>query len=174
MSEPAPEIVPRDDGGLDLEGVPELLAWLLLGLPETIAADAPPEARARLFPDISEDDEDANVEWRRIAHPELFHLLASAREVVEADLRLLVMTLADGGRGRLEIPGKHREAWISALQAARLSIGAEHGLDVYDPAPPPAGGENARVLAEVKMAVYADLQWQLVDGATRDLPDAEG
>ena len=172
MSEPAATIYPRADGGIDLVGVAEGLAGLLLALPGTIAADAPPEVQARLFPDISEDDEQANAEWKQLVRPELFHLLASAREGIESDLRGLALTSAGDTRGRLEIPGKHRDAWISGLQAARLALGARHGLDVYQPEPPDNDDERRRMaIAQVTMAVYADLQWQLVEGVMEEFPD---
>jgi len=163
----------RDDGGLDLTGVSQGLAAVLLTLPATLDADAPPAVNKRLFPDVSATDEEANDEWRKLMHPELFHLLGSARDVIANDLRLLVMTCATESDGRLEIPGKHRDAWISGLQVARLAIAAHHGLDRYEaeiePVPPEL--QRARDYAAATLDLFGELLWRLVSGALAELPE---
>ncbi len=176
MSDEGANVAMRDDGGLDLTNVSRGLAAVLLTLPASLDANGPPAVKKRLFPDVSATDEEANDEWRKLMHPELFHLLGSAQEVIARDLHLLAMTCTNEGDGRLEIPGKHRDAWISGLQAARLAIGAEHGLDRYEHEvePVPAEQHRDRTYARATMELFGELLWRLVSGALDELPDHQG
>jgi hypothetical protein len=105
-------------------------AWAhdgLRRLAELSEPDVPGRAHARLYP-VPADDEERAAEWRRHVHPELFALLASAREVVTKDLA----TAKKGRSGtirRLEIPAASVAAWIAALNAARLRLGVEADVD---------------------------------------------
>ncbi len=120
-----------DDGKLVVRGVDPWLADILLEVPDLLGPDQPPEVERRLFPKPS-DDERILEDWSRLVAPELFALLASAREIVADDLALLSRTTTGPGTGRLEIPRIHVNAWISALNAARLAISTRHGIEETD------------------------------------------
>jgi hypothetical protein len=112
---------------------PEELA-LLRGLPSELrplvdkpAAAEPVESiddavRRRLFPlaYLDPTEEDAENDWQRMVHPEL------VRSKLEA-LSLLAATLerASETRGRAEIvlSPQETEAWLGALNDARLALG---------------------------------------------------
>jgi hypothetical protein len=94
-------------------------------------ADAPPgepvesiddAVRRRLFPlaYLDPTEEDAETDWQRMVHPEL------VRSKLEA-LSLLAATLerASETRGRAEIvlSPQETEAWLGALNDARLALG---------------------------------------------------
>jgi hypothetical protein len=79
-----------------------------------------PRARKRLLPQAY-DNADADREWQRHAAPEIAHLLGSASELVVKDLA----TLQKEGFSRtwrVVFPEKHRAAWMTSLNAARLAI----------------------------------------------------
>ncbi len=122
------------DGGIRLEGVPTIVCFLLLGVPELLDPEPSGAVRDRLCPSPTEDDDDdeAREDWERLMVPELFALVASAREIIERDLELLDETMDEDEGGRLMIPPAHVDAWISALNVARLTLGAEHALEASD------------------------------------------
>ena len=118
----------RPDGSLSLLFVPRELATILLELPAILDDDTRPEVASLRYQDPT-DDATTNAEWRRMMHAELVHLFGAARDVVAQDLALLERTFGHPGGARLDIPAQHVNAWISALQMARVSLAAIHGLD---------------------------------------------
>ena len=125
MNEPIASRLP--DGDFLLRDLTPWFLAELLRLPDLLRPDQPEHVRDRLYPLASEGDEASQEEWRRLVHPELFALLASARAVVEHDLESL--DLGEGDEpGRLVIPAGHVQAWISALNAARLTLAELHGV----------------------------------------------
>jgi len=165
-----PRVVRQADGGLAIEDLTPPFVFILLELPGLLGPDQPDEVKARLFPDPSEDDE-IRKDWARLVHPELYALLASSKEIVLKDLGRLVPS---GGSSRMEIPAPHINAWISALNAARLALGAVHGIEDEDDLHPfddmeeegdAEDGEvelDERRLAVVKIHLFGELQALLV------------
>ncbi|MHC4547701.1 MAG: DUF2017 family protein [Planctomycetota bacterium] len=119
--------VERHPDGVVYEDLAPPFALMLLELPGLLAPDPSDEVKRRLFPHPS-DDESIREDWERYVHPELWALLASAREIVTKDLGNLAASSSGVGH-RLEIPAGHVNAWISALNAARLALGAIHGIE---------------------------------------------
>lgn len=165
-----PRVRRNDDGGVTIEDLAPPFVFILLELPGMLGPDQPDEVKQRLFPDPSEDDE-IRKDWARLVRPELYALLASAREIVQKDLRGLV---SSGGLCRLDIPEPHVNAWISALNAARLALGAIHGIEDEDDLHPFAVADDdeeeddepveldERRLAIVKIHLLGELQALLV------------
>jgi len=149
------------DGALTVDGVPDALAQVVREVPGLLGADQPEAVRKRLYPDSSEDEE-AAAEWRRTQHPELFALLADARTIVEADLRSLTKGPLKR-TWRLEIPKAHTAAWISALNAARLALGALHEVTAADMDPDHEPIADERGLAILRIDLYAWLQVALIE-----------
>ena len=164
---------------LVVSDVSPFLLTLLMSLPDALELDKRPEVQSRLYPDPT-DDQDANAEWQRMVRPDLMHLVASAREVVERDLHALALSAAtesdDGEKPRLVVPESHRDAWISALQTARLALAVHH--DLMEQAPlvdhrRTLADEPQRLLAAVAMDAYAGLLEALVESALDDLPQID-
>lgn len=157
--------VTRGEGGAWIvEGVTEDLAFVLRELPGLLGADQPDAVRKRLFPDPS-DDEEMAAEWRRTQHPELFALLADARTVVESDLPSLARGFP-ARKWRLEIPQAHLTAWISALNAARLALGAVHEVTAADMDPERLAPDTERGLAILRIDLYGWLQGALIEATS--------
>ena len=162
-----PRLERRPDGGIAIENLVPPLVFILLEVPGLLAPDQPDEVKRRLFPDPSDDDE-IRKDWARLVQPELYALLASAREIVVKDLARMVPA---GGTCRLEIPALHVNAWISALNAARLALGAVHEIEDEDDLhlfdDPDEEDEEVvdldeRSLAIVKIHLLGELQAMLV------------
>jgi len=154
-----PTVARRPDGALVLEPLAPWYVAVLAELPALLHPDQPEAVKRRLYPDPS-DDEEQKAEWKRLVAPELFALIASAREIVERDLGRIAPAAA--GTWRLEIPAGHLAAWIGALHAARLTLGERHGLGeremsgAVDELPP------ERRLARTKVRLLGMLEEALV------------
>ncbi len=127
-----PIMARRPDGTLSMMCLPPEFSAFLLEIPSLMDADDRPEAQSRLYPHPTADDDEANAEWERMMHPDLFHLIAAARDIVVADLKLLRRTRKLPTGGQLNIPADHCNAWISAIQTVRSVLGATHGFDAED------------------------------------------
>ncbi len=127
-----------------------------------IASSADPgengPARARIYPAPTGGREpDADRDWREYVEPDLRRLFQDALDVVEEDVK----KLAPEGRRQghaLRIPVKNLEAWIHALNQARLAIAARN-----DFAEPDMDGRvpvegDARALALFQVHFYGFLQ----------------
>jgi hypothetical protein len=156
----------RKPGIVSVLGMPPVMAIVLRELPELLGSDQPEVVTKRLFP-VPVDDPEAAAEWRRMQHPELFALLADARQVVESDLPALARG-RDAGTLRLDLPALHLHAWISALNAARLTLGALHDVTAEDLDPDNVPSRDERGAAIVRIDLYAWLQSLLIDVAQRD------
>jgi hypothetical protein len=167
-----PVLARSPDGTLSLLFLPREFAELLLELPSILDADDRPEVRSRRYQDPT-DDAETNAEWQRMMREELVHLFGEARDVVAQDLELLEKTLDHPIGARLDIPPDHVNAWISALQIARVSLGATHGLD-EEPV------DVATVLAEpgeragamLRIHVLGDLQALLLQEIAPDVTES--
>jgi hypothetical protein len=155
-----------DDGALVVDDIPAIVAGVVFELPKLLAPEQPDVVKTRLFP-VPSQDEAIAAEWRRAQHPELFALLADARTIVTRDITSLVRN-ADGWSWRLVIPGAHLAAWISALNAARLTLAAKHGVTAedMDPESEPQPDEKGRALRRID--AYGELQWMLIGATSPD------
>jgi hypothetical protein len=115
----APRLLRHEDGVV-FEDLAPFYVVVLMEVPELLAPDAPDEVKRRLYP-MPSDDADAQEEWRRLVHPELFALIASARDIMRRDLSALEQRREPGAMPawRVEIPAAHVEAWISGPGSAR-------------------------------------------------------
>jgi hypothetical protein len=146
------------DGALLLEEIPAFL-FRLLGEISRRADSKDPRTEARFFPDPASDHE-LMEDWKSFVQPGLMELFRSARETVQADLR---GASESKGIFSLQIPKNHGDAWLSALNQARLAIAEESGFGEKDLAsdvePNP---EDPRSMALFQMSFYGFLQECLV------------
>ncbi len=160
----------RPDGSVVLSDLAPWFVTVLLELPDLLAAGQPDDVQRRLFPDPG-DDPERNEDWERLVRPELFALLASAREILARDLEGLGPQPEEPAPllWSVTIPPAHLSAWISALNAARLTLGALHDIreEDMDGLPPPEDwGEKQTAVAKIHL--YGVMQQMLLE------VDAEG
>ncbi len=119
----------RQEDALELSELDPFLAELLRQIPDSTKPESVESAEQRLFSrpaDVREKE--LCSEWKIYVEPELRRLFRSATETVAADLAAL-----DGGSKpfancTLRIPVKHADAWLNALNQARLVIAAKYGF----------------------------------------------
>ena len=91
----------------------------LKGVPMLLESNDP-RVRDRLLPETC-DDEDDEQQWRDHAVPELERLFQSRAQVVRRDLAT-IKQLPESELSVLLIPDEHVNAWLAALNAARLAL----------------------------------------------------
>lgn len=91
----------------------------LRGVPMLIES-SDPRVRDRLLPETCEVEEDEE-HWRDHAVPELERLFLSRAQVVRRDLAKL-RKMDDSTNSVLLVPHEHVNAWLAALNAARLAL----------------------------------------------------
>lgn len=116
-----------------------------------------PETEKRLFPHPSPDAIDLNQDWRAFVLPDLHALFQAQQDTVRADLRR-----ANPTPQTIHIPQHHIDAWIHALNQARLHLFSSYGL-------PPDSLQNSQNLsnpeqktAALKIHLYALIQESLI------------
>jgi len=147
-----------EEGDLLVEEIPPFLLQLIRDIPVRAGSNHP-RAEARFFPDPSIDD-DLVEDWKAFVQPELLTLFQADRETVRADVR---GAREEGGGFSLRIPKNHSDAWLGALNQARLAIAEEGGFEENDIAedvsPDP---EDPRAMALFQLGFYGFLQECLV------------
>jgi hypothetical protein len=154
----------NDHGNPLFTGIHPLLVELL----RAVALDPwerCPEGSERLLPSPGED-EDLRLDWEDHVQPELRRHFDSERAVVAADLQGMKEPMEQGGKDEwasLEIPLAHAEAWLTTLNALRLSLVGEHRfteVDLTHESLPDLS--DARGIALMQVNFYAFIQECLV------------
>jgi hypothetical protein len=115
-----------------ISGIEPYMVSCLLGIIETLEqADSSP-ARDRLYPNPTRNDDQANEEWQRLIAPELRHLFVTATETVARDLTGLRPDQQNPALSEVAFPAEHVNAWMSALNQARLVIAEMVGVTEAD------------------------------------------
>ena len=122
------EICRRGDD-LEIFDLDPFLAELLRQIPASANPESSPAAEQRLFsaPAVASEKEIC-AEWKDYVEPELRRLFRSATETVAADLAQLNGKEQLTKNCALRIPAKHADAWLSALNQARLAIAAKYNF----------------------------------------------
>lgn len=119
--------VRRSDDGLEFSEIDPFLAELLRQIPESAQPNDSPAARARLFAaPIDESEPEFRQEWKQLIEPELERLFRSSSETVALDLKQLCGKERSFANGVLRIPNDHADAWLNALNQARLALAAKY------------------------------------------------
>jgi uncharacterized protein DUF2017 len=153
------EICRRKDA-LEISELDPFLAELLRQIPASASAENSPAAQARLFsPPADANETEMRAEWKTYVEPELQRLFRSATETVTADLQQLSGNEKTFANRTLLIPAKNADAWLNALNQARLSIAARNEFtdrDLSDNYRSPIGSRRDLSLFQVNF--YGFLQ----------------
>ncbi len=116
----------RDADHLEISELDPFLAELLRQIPESAKTGGAGPAEERLYSlPANPADQDLCAEWKLYVEPELRRLFRTATETVTADLAVLSEDAKPFANRTLRIPTKHSEAWLNALNQARLAIAAK-------------------------------------------------
>lgn len=110
---------------LEISDLDPFLAELLRQIPGSANPEGTSEAETRLFTQPSAEQEIC-AEWKSYVEPELRRLFRSATETVADDLRQLNGNEKLFQNRTLAIPFEHADAWLNALNQARLVIAAKY------------------------------------------------
>lgn len=147
----------------ELRELHPLFASLLVELPKVAARHK--KAQSRLYPDPTGGRGDAQLrsDWKEHVRPGLERLFSTSRDIVARDIG----ELGHNGQGtKFVIPRDHLDAWLNALNQARLVIVEENGFtdsDLDQREPPDLA--TRRGLSLLKIHFYAHLQELLVEAA---------
>jgi hypothetical protein len=122
------EICRRKDE-LEISELDPFLAELLRQIPVSTSPDGAAAAEDRLFSlPVGAKDKEFCAEWKLYVQPELRRLFRSATETVAADLEQLNGNEKTFANRTLRIPAQHADAWLNALNQARLVIVAKNNF----------------------------------------------
>jgi hypothetical protein len=121
--------VRRDKDSLEISELDPFLAELLRQIPESTNTDGVESAQRRILsaPAVASEP-DICAEWKLYVEPELRRLFRSATETVAADLEQLNGSMKPFANCTLRIPLENAEAWLNALNQARLVIAAKYNF----------------------------------------------
>jgi hypothetical protein len=132
------EICQRENA-IEVSDLDPFLAELLRQIPMSAdpaggdAANVDPEgvrrAQERLFSaPAPPGEQEICKEWKLYSEPELRRLFRSATETVTEDLKQLNEKEEPFANRTLRIPLEHADAWLNALNQARLALHARHNF----------------------------------------------
>src|SRR5436305_15055281 len=120
------EICRRKDE-IEISELDPFLAELLRQIPTSANPEGVPAAEQRLFSAPADPNEaEICAEWKLYVKPELRRLFQSATATVAADLEQLSGNEKTFANRTLFIPAAHADAWLNALNQARLVISAKN------------------------------------------------
>jgi len=115
---------------IELSELDPFLAELLRQIPASADPGGVPAAEQRLFspPTNGKKETEMCAEWKMYVEPELRRLFQTATQTVVADLEQLNGNEKNLANHTLRIPTKHADAWLSALNQARVVITAKNNF----------------------------------------------
>ena len=123
----------RQNEALEIRELDPFLAELLRQIPESAQPKDSPAAQERLFsPPATPEEKVLCAEWKLYVVPELRRLFQSATETVRQDLQQLRCTNKPFANCTLSIPMAHADAWLNALNQARLAIAATYQFSDHE------------------------------------------
>jgi hypothetical protein len=117
----------RRKNQIEISELDPFLAELLRQIPASTNPDGAAAAEERIFsPPTDATETGFRAEWKTYVEPELRRLFQSATETVAGDLEQLNGNEKSLANRTLRIPAKHSDAWLSALNQARLVIATKN------------------------------------------------
>jgi hypothetical protein len=118
---------------LEISELDPFLAELLRQIPESTNTDGAEAAQQRLFSSPAPASQgEICAEWKLYVEPELRRLFQTATETVAIDLQQLNGSTKPFANCTLQIPMKNTDAWLNALNQARLVIAAKYDFTDAD------------------------------------------
>jgi Domain of unknown function (DUF2017) len=117
--------ISRKGEALQIFDLDPFLAELLRQIPASTNSEGAPDAEARLFSRPSAEKEIC-AEWKNYVEPELRRLFRSSTQTVAEDLAQLNGNEKSLRNRGLTIPFEHADAWLNALNQARLVIAEKY------------------------------------------------
>ncbi|MEA3209137.1 MAG: hypothetical protein QOE70_2194 [Chthoniobacter sp.] len=147
-----------DEQMVALEELDPFCCDLLRQIPTSADPTGSREAEERLFTTPTHGAEpEADADWKEYVEPGMRELFLDAVGVVQSDLEHLVGS-EPGEHQTLRLPVEHLEAWINALNQARLALSARHGFTELELERDIPMEGNARALAIFQVHFYGLLQ----------------
>ena len=126
------ELRKRNDQ-IEISELDPFLAELLRQIPTSADPGGVRAAEQRLFsPPSNGKEAEFCAEWKTYVEPELRRLFETATQTVATDLEQLNGNEKSLANRILRIPSKHADAWLSALNQARLAIAAKNNFTEND------------------------------------------
>jgi hypothetical protein len=114
---------------IEIAELDPFLAELLRQIPASTNPDGASAAEQRLFTSPANGEEtELCAEWKTYVEPELRRLFQTATQTVAGDLEQLNGNEKSLANRTLRIPTKHADAWLNALNQARLVIAAKNNF----------------------------------------------
>ena len=152
------QIARTEEGSFIVSDLEPPLIGFFMAIPEAANPGENAAANERLYPKPSADRE-IREEWQEYVEPGLREWFESATSTVKGDLRQLETTET------LTIDPEHVDAWLSALNQARLALASRfevNDADMERPVSPVL--QNERELALFQIHFYGFLQECLIKG----------
>jgi Domain of unknown function (DUF2017) len=119
----------RQGDEVEISDLDPFLAELLRQIPASTDTEDCAPARERLFSAPADcSQKEICAEWKLYVEPELRRLFQSATETVANDLEQLNGKEKSVTNCTLRIPTQHADAWLNALNQARLAIAARYNF----------------------------------------------
>jgi hypothetical protein len=119
----------RRKNQIEIAELDPFLAELLRQIPVSANPEGAAAAEERIFSAPSNGSEtELCAEWKIYVEPELRRLFQTATQTVAADLEQLNGDEKSLANRTLRFPAKHADAWLSALNQARLVIAAKNNF----------------------------------------------
>jgi len=145
---------------IELSELDPFLAELLRQIPACANPEGAPGAEERIFSAPTNGSEtEFCAEWKMYVEPELRRLFQTATQTVAGDLEQLNGNEKNLANRTVRIPTKHADAWLSALNQARLVIAAKNNfteIELNDHLHSPIGSRRDLSLFQVNF--YGFLQ----------------
>lgn len=118
----------RRNAHIEISELDPFLVELLRQIPASADPGGVAAAEQRLFSSPTTNESEMCAEWKTYVEPELRRLFQTATQTVAQDLQQLNGNEKLLANRTLRIPSKHADAWLSALNQARLVIAAKNNF----------------------------------------------
>ena len=119
----------RRNAHIEISELDPFLVELLRQIPASADPGGVTAAEQRLFSSpTTRNESEMCAEWKTYVEPELRRLFQTATQTVAQDLQQLNGNEKLIANRTLRIPSKHADAWLSALNQARLVIAAKNNF----------------------------------------------
>jgi hypothetical protein len=150
----------RRKNQIEISELDPFLAELLREIPASANPEGAPAAEERIFsPPSNGSETEFCAEWKTYVEPELRRLFLTATQTVAGDLEQLDGNEKSLANRTLRISVKHADAWLNALNQARLVIAAKNNFtetELNDHLHSPIGSRRDLSLFQVNL--YGFLQ----------------